>query len=89
MKISLTENGICVPNVKLLEFAENAIKQGIDVEIGNNCLFDAFRLVAKRQSLYNLKWFIYGCEVKMDKDLKFFWPKNVPEPDCNILYELI
>lgn len=70
MKICLTENGICVPDVKLLEFAENSINKGEDVEIGNDILFYAFRVIAKRKQLFNLEWFIYGKKAAIDKNFK-------------------
>lgn len=88
MTVTYSENGICVPDNKAVEFAFNAWNKQNDIEISNEIIIFAFRLLVYNKTIPHkqLVFCFKGQIIEVDKDAKLI---NRPKGFCDTYINLL
>jgi len=73
MQFILDEHGTSVKDCDIHSLCDEAIKNQSNIHVANALVFDVFRSKIKSIPLENrpnVKWFIYGKEISVDKNMK-------------------
>lgn len=73
MKVTLDEHGVALPDVEMEQWVKDCFEKGQDIHISNLLTLDYVRAYLKRipaDQRPQVQWFVYGCEVCFDNDLR-------------------